>query len=59
MIKHRRTRKEMKRDSKSHYGDMADKIPAAKARKQMKHRPYAAMMVRAQGQKMGSGDDDG
>lgn len=52
-MKHRRTRKEMKRDSENHYGDMADKTPAAKARKQMKHRPYAAMMVRAQGQQMG------
>lgn len=33
-MKHRRTRKEMKRDSKSHYGDMADKTPEVKARRQ-------------------------
>lgn len=58
-MKHRRTRKEMKRDSERNYGDMADKTPAEKSRKQMRHRPYAAMMVRAQGQQMGSGDDDG
>lgn len=56
-MKHRRTRKEMKRDSESHYGDMADKTPASKARKQMQHRPYAAMMVRAQGQQMGGNNE--
>lgn len=52
MRKERRSRHIQKIDQRARAGDMADKNPRKKAKAQMKHKPYAAIMIREQGQQM-------
>lgn len=51
-MKDRRSRKEMKADQRRHYDGMSENRPINKAKAQMKHKPYAAMLIREQGQQM-------
>lgn len=51
-MKDRRSRKEMKADQRRYYDGMSANRPINKAKAQMKHKPYAAMLIREQGQQM-------
>lgn len=57
-MKERRDRKEMKADQRRRYDGMSANRPINKAKAQMKHKPYAAMLIREQGQQM-EGRDHG
>ena len=57
-MKDRRSRKEMKADQRRHYDGMFADRPINKAKAQMKHKPYAAMLIREQGQQI-EGRDHG
>ena len=57
-MKDRRSRKEMKADQRRHYDGMSADRPINKAKVQMKHKPYAAMLIREQGQQI-EGRDHG
>ncbi len=52
MRKERRSRHIQKMDQKARLGSMVDKGPRERAKTQMKHKPYAAMLVREQGQQI-------
>ncbi len=62
-MNHGRTRKEMKRDSKSHYEGMAEQTADPKALERFRRPAYQARrMIRKQGEQMGEdirGDADG
>lgn len=63
-MNHGWTRKEMKRDSKSHYEDMAEQTADPKALERFRRPAYQARrMIRAQGEQIGEkntrGDADG
>ena len=45
-------------EQKRNRAEMAEHAPADKARRQMQHKPYAAMLIRAQGEQI-RGDADG
>lgn len=51
-MKKRRDRKEMKADQRRHYDGISANRPINKAKAQMQHKPYAAMLIREQGQQM-------
>lgn len=57
-MKDRRSRKEMKADQRRHYDGMSVDRLINKAKAQMKHKPYAAMLIREQGQQI-EGRDHG
>lgn len=52
MRKERRSRHIQKLDQKARFGNMVDKGPRERAKAQMQHKPYAAMLIREQGQQM-------
>lgn len=58
MRKERRSRRIQKIDQRARAGDMAEKSPRQKAKAKMKHKPYAAMLIREQGQQI-EGRDHG
>lgn len=58
MRKERRSRHIQKIDQRARVGNMAEKSPRQKAKAQMKHKPYAAMLIREQGQQMEWRDHD-
>ncbi len=39
-------------EQKRNLAEMAEHAPAEKARRQMQHKPYAAMLIRAQGEQI-------
>ena len=43
---------------KRNRAEMAEHAPADKARRQMQHKPYAAMLIRAQGEQIEKSGDD-
>lgn len=51
-MKDRRSRKEMKAEQRRNYDGMSANRPINKAKAQMKHKPYAVMLIREQGQQM-------
>lgn len=52
MRKERRSRHIQRLDQKARFGNMVDKGTRERAKAQMKHKPYAAMLIREQGQQM-------
>ena len=52
---HRRTRKEMKRDSEAHYHSMEDHAPDPQAAERFRRKPYAGVkvLIRRQGEQIG------
>lgn len=42
---HRRTRKEMKRDSEAHYHSMEENVPDQKAAERFRRKPYTGVKV--------------
>ena len=59
---HRRTRKEMKRDSEAHYHSMEENVPDQKAAERFRRKPYTGVkaLIRRQGEKYNiRGDADG
>ena len=54
-IMHRRTRKEMKRDSEVHYHSMEDHAPDPQAAERFRRKPYTGVrvLIRRQGEQIG------
>ena len=52
---HRRSRKEMKRDSEAHYHSLEDHAPDQKAAERFRRKPYAGakVLIRRQGEQIG------
>ena len=52
---HRRTRKEMKRDSEAHYHSMEENVPDPQAAERFRRKPYtgAKVLIRRQGEQIG------
>lgn len=52
---HRRTRKEMKRDSEAHYHSMEEHTPDPRAAERFHRKPYAGVkvLIRRQGEQIG------
>lgn len=52
---HRRTRKEMKRDSEAHYHSMEDHAPDPQAAERFRRKPYTGVqvLIRRQGEQIG------
>ena len=52
---HRRTRKEMKRDSEAHYHSMEEHTPDQKAAERFRRKPYTGVkvLIRRQGEQIG------
>lgn len=52
---HRRTRKEMKRDSEAHYHSMEDHAPDPRAAERFHRKPYTGVkaLIRRQGEQIG------
>lgn len=52
---HRRTRKEMKRDSEAHYHSMEEHTPDPQAAERFRRKPYAGVkvLIRRQGEQIG------
>lgn len=54
-IVHRRTRKEMKRDSEAHYHSMEENVPDPRAAERFRRKPYTGVraLIRRQGEQIG------
>ena len=56
---HRKTRKEMKRDSEAHYHSMEENVPDPRASERFRRKPYTGVkaLIRRQGEQIGDAEE--